>query len=142
MEEGPSQRGKAWHGHEGELLTFLLECGVHPAEAETLPDGFTAALSERIAEGRIGQGWLEQCERRAEKRHRELLNVLGRGFFAKQWKPIDDVGLDYIRPMALSPDEAAKMDADIKEAEAERRRRQRDRERREAMLKKEVGGGA
>ena len=64
-----------------------------------------AALRHRLAEGRIGQPWREECDRRAENRHRELLNVIGRPWY-KNWPEQKPVDITYLRPLDLTPEEA------------------------------------
>ena len=100
-----------------------------------------------MSEGRIGQPWREACERRAENRHRALLNVIlgvvsgmGDGKKRKKWKPLESVGVSFLRPLSLTPKEANDEDARLRsEIEAEAARAA-SRKQNEETLRKLTGG--
>ena len=99
------------------------------------------ALSRLLAEGRIGQPWREECERRAENRHRELTGILLSRWSKKGTPTPKPVDLAWLRPMHLTQDEADELAQKVAEGVAKEKKKQADREYRQAVLERVITRG-
>ena len=98
------------------------------------------ALTHLLEEGRIGQPWLEENERRNENRHRELIGLL-LSRWSKKPPKIPNVDLAWLRPMHLTQEEAEGLARDVAELNAKEKAKQEGREYRQAVLEKVITRG-